>query len=110
MLYISCFFDYSYDKEWDLSGEYLETGEDEQGGYVMYQVTTESGNVRYIRVNVVFHRYLTKVGPDYKIKGILVGCYEKEWSEAGVRWKITEKGNLISQVPYDTIYLERCSG
>lgn len=58
------------DGETIISGEYLETGEDEQGGYVLYQVTTESGNVHYIRVNVVFHRYLTKVGADYKIRGM----------------------------------------
>ena len=51
-----------------LSGEYIASGEDEQGGFIIYEVVTEDGKEHIIRVDVVFHKYLTKIGPDYKIR------------------------------------------
>ena len=53
-----------------LSGEYLISGEDEQGGFIIYEVITEDNESHLIRVNVEFHRHLNQVGPDFKIKGI----------------------------------------
>lgn len=52
------------------SVEYLHGGQDEEGGYKIYRVTTENGTVRYIRLNIVYHRHLTMIGPDFKILGI----------------------------------------
>lgn len=51
-------------------GEYLATGMDGEGGYVVYEVTTEHGNTHYVRLHVEFHRTLRRIGPDYKIKGL----------------------------------------
>ena len=55
-----------------VSGTQLAAGEDANGGFLIYHVTTKAHTEHYIRVDVVFHRYLTKVGPDFKIKG----CHE----------------------------------
>ena len=53
-----------------LTGEYLSMGKDEQGEYILYQVQTEDQMSYYVRVKVVFHKYLTKTGPDFKIKDL----------------------------------------
>ena len=53
-----------------ISVEYLHGSQDEEGGYKIYQVTTESGSAHYIRLNVKYHRHLTMIGPDFKILGI----------------------------------------
>lgn len=53
-----------------VTGEHLATGEDEEGGYLIYRVTTEDGASHHVRVNVTFHRYLTKIGPDFKIREV----------------------------------------
>lgn len=53
-----------------MAGEHLATGQDEEGGYLIYSVTTEDGASHYVRISVVFHRYLTRIGPDFKIRGI----------------------------------------
>ncbi|MBR3841505.1 MAG: hypothetical protein IKM20_10245 [Erysipelotrichales bacterium] len=53
-----------------VSGEYLVRGEDEQGGFIIYEVITEDNESHLIRVHVEFHRHLNQVGPDFKIKGI----------------------------------------
>lgn len=51
-------------------GEYLAAGEDEEGGFVIYRVTTEDGGSHFIRVHIVFRRTLTRVGTGFKIRGI----------------------------------------
>jgi len=53
-----------------VSAEYLASGEDKEGGFLIYRTAAADDTIHYIRVQVVFHRYLTKVGPDYKIRGI----------------------------------------
>jgi hypothetical protein len=52
------------------SCEYLQGGQDKDGGYCIYQVITENGAKHYIRLNIVYHRYVTRIGPDFKILGI----------------------------------------
>ena len=61
---------YLVDGQQIVSGEYLESGADEQGEYVIWQVITDDGRSHFLRLDVVFHRYLTRIGPDYKIRGI----------------------------------------
>lgn len=53
-----------------VDGEFLLTGEDEQGGFILYQVAAEDGTSHLIRVHIVFHRSLRMIGPEFKIKGI----------------------------------------
>ena len=53
-----------------ISAEYLRGGQDAEGGYKIYRVTTESGSAHYIRLNVKYHRHLTMIGPDFKILSI----------------------------------------
>lgn len=61
---------YKPDGQEIISVEYLRGGQDEEGGYKIYQVTTENGSTHYIRLNIVYHRHLTMIGPDFKILGI----------------------------------------
>ena len=61
---------YKPDGQEIISVEFLHGGQDAEGGYKIYRVSTESGSVHYIRLNVVYHRHLTQIGPDFKILGI----------------------------------------
>ena len=61
---------YAYNGSAVVSCDYVAAGEDDRGGFLLYAVTTADGTEHTIRLDVVFHRYLTKTGPDYKIKGL----------------------------------------
>ena len=53
-----------------VTGEYIATGQDQQGGFLIYSITTNHNETMYIRLDVEFHKHLGSIGPDFKIKGI----------------------------------------
>ncbi len=55
-----------------LDGEYLESGRDEAGEYVLFRVTTGAEEEHILRVIVRYRRRLSQIGPECRVLGIEV--------------------------------------
>ena len=63
---------YTVDGQAIASGEYLNSGADEEGGYIRFSVTLADGSTCYIRADVKWRKTLSQIGPQCRVKGIRV--------------------------------------
>ena len=55
-----------------VDGEYLNSGVDEEGGYIRFSVELADGSTCHIRADVKWRQTLTRIGPQCRVKGIRV--------------------------------------
>lgn len=61
---------YQENNEIIVDGDLVEKGKDQEGEYIIYKIVNNQGNELIVRLNVKFHRYINKLGPDFKIISI----------------------------------------
>ena len=63
---------YTVDGQAITDGEYLNSGADEEGGYIRFSVTLADGSTCHIRTDVKWRKTLSQIGPQCRVKGIRV--------------------------------------
>ena len=53
-------------------GEYLNSGADEEGGYIRFSVMLADGSTCHIRADVKWRKTLSRIGPQCRVNGIRV--------------------------------------
>ena len=63
---------YTVEEQDIVDGEYLNSGVDEEGGYIRFSVELADGSTCHIRADVKWRQTLTRIGPQCRVKGIRV--------------------------------------